>query len=110
MHLPVRIAIPRGKTYSAIVIAKGYRPIIADDGIDIVLNVVPIPQPDDQYPLLLVDDVLDHNSNAWTGTDGRKYDNDFYPDLDDTAVVLMVLDKLRGLGRAGLPSMPSSES
>jgi Zn-dependent metalloprotease len=29
------VAIPRGKTYSAIVIAKGYRPIIADDGIDI---------------------------------------------------------------------------
>jgi hypothetical protein len=29
------VAIPRGKTYSAIAIAKGYRPIIADDGIDI---------------------------------------------------------------------------
>ncbi|HTP09328.1 MAG TPA: M4 family metallopeptidase [Anaerolineae bacterium] len=29
------VAIPRGKTYSVIVIAKGYRPIIADDGIDI---------------------------------------------------------------------------
>ncbi|CAG0935502.1 bacillolysin [Thermoflexales bacterium] len=28
-------AIPRGKTYSVIVIARGYRPIIADDGIDI---------------------------------------------------------------------------
>jgi len=29
------VAIPRGKTYSVIVIAKGYRPIIADDGINI---------------------------------------------------------------------------
>jgi hypothetical protein len=29
------VAVPRGKTYSAIVIAKGYRPIIADDGIDV---------------------------------------------------------------------------
>ncbi len=29
------VAIPRGKTYSVIVIAKGYRPILADDGIDI---------------------------------------------------------------------------
>ena len=29
------VAIPRGKTYSVIVIAKGYRPIIADEGIDI---------------------------------------------------------------------------
>jgi hypothetical protein len=28
-------AIPRGKTYSVIVIAKGYRPIVADDGIDV---------------------------------------------------------------------------
>jgi Zn-dependent metalloprotease len=29
------VAIPRGKTYSAIVIARGYRSIVADDGIDI---------------------------------------------------------------------------
>ena len=27
------VAIPRGKTYSVIIIARGYRPIVADDGI-----------------------------------------------------------------------------
>ena len=32
------VAIPRGKTYSAIVIASGYRPIVADDGIDVPSN------------------------------------------------------------------------
>jgi hypothetical protein len=32
------VAIPRGKTYSVIVIAKGYRPIVADDGIDVPSN------------------------------------------------------------------------
>jgi Zn-dependent metalloprotease len=32
------VAIPRGRTYSAIVIAKGYRPIVADDGIDVPSN------------------------------------------------------------------------
>ena len=31
-------AIPRGQTYSAIVIAGGYRPIIADDGIKVPSN------------------------------------------------------------------------
>ncbi len=29
------VAIPRGKTYSVIIIARGYRPIVADDGIDV---------------------------------------------------------------------------
>jgi len=29
------VAIPRGKTYSVIVIGSGYRPIVADDGIDV---------------------------------------------------------------------------
>jgi hypothetical protein len=29
------VAVTRGQTYSAIVIARGYRPIIADDGIDV---------------------------------------------------------------------------
>ncbi len=29
------VAVPRGKTYSAIVIARGYRSIVADDGIDV---------------------------------------------------------------------------
>ena len=28
-------AIPRGKTYSVIIIARGYRPIVADDGIEV---------------------------------------------------------------------------
>jgi Zn-dependent metalloprotease len=32
------VAIPRGKTYSAIVIASGYRPIVADDGITVPPN------------------------------------------------------------------------
>lgn len=31
-------AIPRGKTYSVIIIARGYRPIVADDGIDVPSN------------------------------------------------------------------------
>ncbi|MGH2592229.1 MAG: M4 family metallopeptidase [Anaerolineae bacterium] len=31
-------AIPRGQMYSAIVIARGFRPIVADDGIDIPSN------------------------------------------------------------------------
>jgi Zn-dependent metalloprotease len=29
------VAIPRGQTYSVILIARGYRPIVADDGIDV---------------------------------------------------------------------------
>jgi hypothetical protein len=29
------VAIPRGRTYSVIIIARGYRPIVADDGIDV---------------------------------------------------------------------------
>jgi hypothetical protein len=32
------VAIPRGKTYSVIIIAKGYRPIVADEGIDVPSN------------------------------------------------------------------------
>ncbi len=29
------VALPRGKTYSVIVIARGYRSIVADDGLDV---------------------------------------------------------------------------
>ncbi len=38
------------------------------------LNVVPVPDPTDQAPLLLVDDVDDRGSNAWQGldVDGRR--------------------------------------
>jgi hypothetical protein len=35
-----------------------------------VLSVVPIPDPSSQFPLLLVDDVLDQNSNGWPAEDG----------------------------------------
>jgi len=35
-----------------------------------VLEVVPIPPPEQQRPLLLVDDVLDKESNAWLASDG----------------------------------------
>jgi hypothetical protein len=28
-------AVPRGQTYSVIVVARGYRPIIADDGVEV---------------------------------------------------------------------------
>jgi hypothetical protein len=29
------VAIPRGRTYSVIIIARGYRPIVADNGIEV---------------------------------------------------------------------------
>jgi hypothetical protein len=32
------VALPRGQTYSVIVIASGYRPIVADDGMDVPSN------------------------------------------------------------------------
>jgi bacillolysin len=32
------VAIPRGKTYSVIIIARGYRPVVADNGIDVPSN------------------------------------------------------------------------
>lgn len=44
--------------------------------ITVVLSVVPVPQPADQKPLLLIDDVYDEESNAWPGSDGRAYDRD----------------------------------
>ncbi len=49
--------------------------------ITYMLNVVPIPDPASQYPLLLVDDVLDHASQAWVSSDGlTPLDNDIYRD------------------------------
>lgn len=42
----------------------------------IILNVVPVPDLPAREPLLLVDDVIDRNSNAWVGQDGVAYDND----------------------------------
>lgn len=55
------------------------------------LNVVPLRPPEDQYPCLLVDDVLDRNSNAWSGRYGTPYDNDRYRDA-------FWLDALTGTG------------
>jgi len=59
--------------------------------ITVVLNIVPVPQPPDQLPLLVVDDVYDRNSNAWQGSDGRAYDRDGYRDA-------FWLDALTGSG------------
>jgi hypothetical protein len=46
----------------------------------IFLEVVPIPDPQFQYPLLLVDDVFDRDSNGWPAQDGTPLDNDVYRD------------------------------
>jgi hypothetical protein len=43
-------------------------------------TVVPIPAPENRLPLLLIDDVLDHNSNAWHDQHGIPHDNDIYRD------------------------------
>jgi hypothetical protein len=46
-----------------------------------LLEVVPVPEPAAQSPLLLVDDVRDQTSNAWTAADGVvPLDNDLYRD------------------------------
>ena len=45
-----------------------------------VLEVVPVPAPEVQSPLLLVDDVRDQASNGWEGADHRSLDNDVYRD------------------------------
>jgi hypothetical protein len=42
--------------------------------------VVPVPQPIDQKPLLLVDDLRDHISAAWPDASGRPLDLDVYRD------------------------------
>jgi RimJ/RimL family protein N-acetyltransferase len=44
------------------------------------LNVVPLRDPQDQYPCLLIDDVFDRHSNAWPGQSGLPLDNDQYRD------------------------------
>ncbi len=44
------------------------------------LNVVPVPDPQQQLPLLLVDDVLDSESNAWPSPGGQPLDRDEFRD------------------------------
>ncbi|MFH1841870.1 MAG: hypothetical protein ABIF77_01570, partial [bacterium] len=44
------------------------------------LEVIPVPSPQDQLPLLLVDDVNDKISNAWPASDGTPLDRDEYRD------------------------------
>lgn len=51
--------------------------------IIMLLNVVPVPEPSSQRPLLLVDDVTDETSNAWPSnatTQAKALDNDIYRD------------------------------
>ncbi len=55
--------------------------------------VVPVPQPYDQKPLLLVDDVHDQISNAWPDASGRPLDLDVYRD----AFWMEVLDDAGGV-------------
>ncbi len=57
----------------------------------VILNVVPVPQPQDQYPLLLVDDVVDRSSHGWVGSDGGEHDRDPYRDT-------FWLEALNGVG------------
>lgn len=45
-----------------------------------VLSFVPVPEPQDQLPLLLVDDVPDRNSNAWPSQSGLPLDRDGFRD------------------------------
>ncbi|MCP4144911.1 MAG: hypothetical protein GY752_06455, partial [bacterium] len=47
---------------------------------EFLFTVVPIPAPENRLPLLLVDDVLDHNSNAWPDQFGNPHYNDIYRD------------------------------
>lgn len=49
--------------------------------INITLSVVPVPDPANQLPLLLVDDVNDRNSFSWTGQSGDPLDRDDFRDL-----------------------------
>ncbi|MEZ4387653.1 MAG: hypothetical protein R3D98_08760 [Candidatus Krumholzibacteriia bacterium] len=48
----------------------------------VILNVVPVPDPTDQEPVLLVDDVFDRASNTWEGPPPvrAKLDRDAYRD------------------------------
>lgn len=45
-----------------------------------VLDLVPVPDPSHQLPLLLVDDVQDRASNGWTSAWGAPLDNDQFRD------------------------------
>ncbi|MBT4291657.1 hypothetical protein HOD41_03125 [bacterium] len=42
--------------------------------------VVPVPDPDAQFPLLLIDDVVDHNTNAWPTPGGASQYEDIRRD------------------------------
>lgn len=44
------------------------------------VSVVPIPLKEERSQLLLIDDVLDYNSDAWPSAIGRPLDNDIYRD------------------------------
>jgi hypothetical protein len=46
-----------------------------------IIEVIPVPDYPEQYPLLLVDDVTDRMSNAWPGQDGATpFDRDAFRD------------------------------
>ncbi len=45
-----------------------------------ILEIAPVPDPDQRRPLLLVDNVSDQSSNTWSGIGGRALDNDVYRD------------------------------
>jgi hypothetical protein len=50
--------------------------------INYFLDVVPVPEAEDQAPVMLIDDVRDHSSNAWPNRSGSiAYDNDIQRDL-----------------------------
>lgn len=46
----------------------------------LMVTIIPMPDPQDQLPLLVVDDVLDRNSNAWPDADGQARDRDAFRD------------------------------
>ena len=46
----------------------------------IILNVVPVPSPESQAPLLYVDDVKDSDNNSWPSSGGTPLDRDEYRD------------------------------
>jgi len=52
----------------------------AETRFRLILTMVPIPDPQHQLPLLLVDDVRDQNSNGWPAYDGSPLDRDAYRD------------------------------
>jgi len=53
----------------------------------VLLDIIPIIDPANQLPLLMVDDVYDQNSNGWPGEDGTPLDRDTYRDLFWDAVL-----------------------